>query len=86
MSDYFAIYIGDDHLAPNSNKGSAFDLVLLKILTLYPALRRCLHMLNPITPVPIQPICKESFYINLTIYKKCDINLSDNKKNILFIS
>ena len=42
--------------APRLIRSFSFDGVRLNTEVLYPALRRCEHMLRPMTPVPIQPI------------------------------
>ena len=55
-SDFSASSYIETKCAPRSINGYAFSAVLLKILKVCPAFKICLHILNPITPVPIQPI------------------------------
>jgi len=55
-----AICLGSCQVAPSSSKDLAFYGVRLNTVSLYLALRRCLHMLNPMTPVPIHPILSAS--------------------------
>ena len=56
ISEFWTNSDGSSHLAPISRRPSALEAVLLKTLREYPLLMRCLHMWNPITPVPIHPI------------------------------
>lgn len=55
--------LGSSHLAPRSRRGWAFSWVRVYTERLKLALIRCLHMLTPMTPVPIQPILSP-FMIN----------------------
>src|SRR5262245_48150219 len=56
-SEASARALGEEaHLAPFASRGSAFSLRRLKTVAANPAVIRCPTMLDPMTPVPIQPI------------------------------
>src|SRR5436190_15679501 len=56
-SEFSATALGEAaHLAPFARTDSAFSLRRLKTVAVKPADSRCPTMLDPITPVPIQPM------------------------------